>query len=107
MVNRGSGKTTQMMEKAVELLGEMPDNCSVFITGAHSEWLFELSQAFRDAGLMNVEFFTPGQIVNGCLRGRHGVLLIDDENDIPGKTRSKLFNEQKILKNRFLLRGKR
>jgi hypothetical protein len=97
-MSQPSGKTTRMMETAVELLGELPENCRVFITGAHSPWLFELSQAFREAGLKDIEFFTPSQIINGCLHGRRGILLIDDEWDLPRRDRIVLLQEQRLLR---------
>lgn len=100
MDDRGSGRTTALMEEVVELLGLIPEGYYVFITGAHPTWLFELSQAFKEAGLTHVEFFTVSQIKNGCLRGRKGRLLIDDEYDIPMKDRMIMWQEQRLLRVR-------
>lgn len=98
--DKESGRTTALMEEVVELLGLIPEGYFVFITGAHSTWLFELSQAFKEAGLTYVEFFTVSQIKNGCLRGRKGRLLIDDEYDIPMKDRMIMWQEQRLLRVR-------
>src|SRR5687767_8923521 len=96
----GSGRTIVLMEEAVELLGLIPEGYYVFITGAHPTWLFKLSHAFKKAGLTHVEFFTVSQIKNGCLRGRKGCLLIDDEYDIPMKDRMIMWQEQRLLRVR-------
>lgn len=106
MNDRHSGKTTKIMEEAVELLGELEDSHHIFITGAHGPWLFQLSQEFKAAGLVNVEFYTSSQIIHGCLRGRHGVLLIDDIGDFSTNDRRQLRIEQDLLlaKNHFYRR---
>lgn len=100
MNDKRSGKTTQLMEEAVDLLGELPDGYKIFITGAHSKWLFELERAFKDNGLFDVKFLTVSQIKQGHLRGRKGRLLIDDFHDFSLDDREILLEEKKILRNR-------
>ena len=99
MEDRRSGKTTRLMEEAIALLGELPEDCFVFITGPHSRWLFELERAFRDKGLFDVKFLTISQIKRGNLRGRKGRLLIDDFHDLALEDREILLEEKKILRN--------
>lgn len=93
-----SGKTTRIMEEAVDLLGDLPEDCFVFITGAHSKWLLELSKGFKEAGLTDIKFFTVAQIKNGCLRGRRGVLLVDDVWDLSPEEYLIVNEEQRILR---------
>lgn len=97
MDDRHSGKTTKIMEEAVELLETLEDDQYVFITGAHSPWLFQLSQEFKAAGLVNVEFYTSSQVIHGSLRGRNGVLLIDDIGNFSTNERRQLRIEQDLL----------
>lgn len=99
MNNKGSGKTTQLMEEAIDLLGGLPEDCFVFITGPHSRWLFELERAFRDNGLFDIKFLTISQIKRGNLRGRKGRLLIDDFHEFSLDDREILLEEKKILRN--------
>jgi hypothetical protein len=69
----------------------------VFITGGHSHWLTELQYRFQKAGLEGVKFFTITQVLNGDLRGRRGLLLIDDEVDIPNVDLRRLWEVQHYM----------
>lgn len=92
-----SGKTTAMMETAVELLGTLPQGANIYITGAHYRWLDDLRREFKHSGLVDVMFFTPRQILNGALRGRKGVLLIDDFYDLPFNDALAILEEKIML----------
>ena len=92
--DRITGKTTSLMEEAVDLLATLPEDVKVFITGGHSNWLLRLKREFELSGLVGVEFYTPHQIATGCLFGRKGVLLIYDPIDIPHKEFKIIIEEQ-------------
>jgi hypothetical protein len=95
--DRGTGKTTGLIEEAIRLVGEMPETHRVFITGAHSQWLHQLEREFRATGLVGVVFLSPHQICRGALRGMKGVLLVDDPWDLPAKVSDTLYLEKLIL----------
>lgn len=92
------GKTTNLIEQAIYLISTLPENSKVYITGAHTKWLRRLQVSFKDSGLVDVIFLTPEQIINGYLRGRRGILLIDDLYDLSYKCQKYLVEEQKCLK---------
>lgn len=96
--DRGIGKTTQLFEHAVDLLGELPETSNVFITGAHNTWLNELRGRVKDSGLEGIVILSPEQIMMGALRGRRGLLLIDDWADLTWKQRDVLTQEQRVLR---------
>lgn len=98
--DRGTGKTTRLVEEAIRLLGELPEGQNVFITGAHSQWLHMLATDFKAAGLVDVVFLSPHQIIRGALRGRRGRLLIDDPWDLTMKQSDILYLEQMLLERR-------
>lgn len=93
-----TGKTTRLIEEAVMLLADLPETSGVYITGAHPQWLHDLSQSFKMSGLVGVYFFTPSQIRNGALQGRRGILLIDDFFDLRWEDRQFLLMEKKLLR---------
>lgn len=98
--DRGTGKTTRLMEQAVALLATLPEDERVYITGAHTTWLKQLEGDFRSSGLVDVVFITTAQICNGALRGRAGVLLIDDLIDMPSDTAAAVLEERNRLRSR-------
>lgn len=77
-----TGKTTNLMEKVVNILAEIPRGGKVYVTGAHTKWLLELEKEFKAAGLVDVIFIPVGSVVSGKLRGCRGILLIDDTQDM-------------------------
>lgn len=95
--DRGTGKTTWLIELAIRNLGHMPETHCVFITGAHLQWLYQLEHDFKATGLVGVVFLSPYQIINGALRGRKGILLVDDPWDLPAKTNDILWLEKTLL----------
>lgn len=97
MNDRGTGKTTRLIEEAISLLADLPEDTNIFITGAHINWIHELNRRFKSSGLPNVIFFTPSQIKEGALRGRKGILLIDDYIDLSLEDKIILSGEQKRL----------
>ena len=97
MSDQGSGKTTRMFEMVVAKLGELPEDTMVFISGAHTKWLFELEKEFKAAGLTSVAFFTPEQIMSGKMRGMKGILVIDDFFDLPPEQQEFLLFEKNRL----------
>lgn len=99
MSDRGTGKTTRIFEQAVKLLGELPPDYFVYITGAHSKWLVELEHRFKNAGLTDCKIVTINQIQNGRLRGCKGRLLIDDTKDLSLNDLDMVLAEQKILEH--------
>ena len=94
---RGNDKTTNLFEEAVRLLAELPEGYSVFLTGAHSRWLSELKYRVRRFGLVDVHVFTVEEIKYGKLRGRRGVLLVDDVMDMSYKDAMEIRSEQAML----------
>lgn len=55
-----TGKTTSLIERAIEALSELPDDEKVYITGAHANWVRTLSRDFQGAGLTDVVFMSVG-----------------------------------------------
>jgi hypothetical protein len=100
MENRPSGKTTRLFEDAVNLAATLPESHKIYITGAHTRWLEQLKRDFKGEGLVGVEVMTIPQILNGGLRGRKGVLLIDDIRDITSMDLSTLLDEKRYLEIR-------
>jgi hypothetical protein len=97
----GTGKTTRIMEEAVSLLADMPEGSYIYITGAHFSWLHALDHDFKSAGLTGVKFFSPRQIMEGALRGRQGILLIDDFGDLSWKEQDYLVEEQRMMNLKY------
>jgi hypothetical protein len=97
----GSGRTTRLIEEAISLLSKMPDGYVVIITGAHPRWLRELEREFKEAGLVDVIFMSPQQIIQGRMRGLRGLLLIDDFQDLPRKEQVYILDEQRHLKRLY------
>lgn len=95
--DRGTGKTTRLIEEAIDILADLPESQRVVVTGAHSRWLHQLEHDFRASGLVGVVFLSPEQIVNGALRGMKGKLLVDDPWDLPAKLSDTLYLEKRIL----------
>lgn len=90
-------KTTRIFEKAIELVGTLPESQYVFITGAHPQWLKRLMMEFHAEGLEGVRIVSIHEILDGHLRGRKGRLLIDDVGDLTLNQRDRLWEEQRIL----------
>jgi hypothetical protein len=96
--DRGTGKTTRLIEEAIDISGDLPETSTVFVTGAHLRHLISLKRMFHQTGLVGVEFVTVHQILTGCLRGRRGVLLVDDFWDLTPSQRVHMTEESRILK---------
>jgi hypothetical protein len=92
--DRGTGRTTRLIEQAVDLAAE----ADVFVVGAHPNWVRELAAEFRASGLVGVEFLTVDQVRDGKLRGRRGHLLVDDFDDLPQKDRDLLVHTGRWLR---------
>lgn len=101
MTDRGTGKTTSLMEEAIAILSELPEDAKVFITGAHSRWLLDLKKDFKEAGLVDVEFYTASRIIQGCLRGQRGILLIDDAWDLSPRDLDYILEEKRRLESYY------
>lgn len=95
------GKTTSLIEEAIYLLGDLPEQYEVFITGAHTNWIHNLAKIFKSEGLFGVRFVSPLEIASGFLRGRLGILLIDDASDLSYETLFFLKLEQKRLRSQL------
>lgn len=102
-----NGKTTNLVEEAVSLLADMPENAKVYITGAHTRHIRRLRDEFRAEGLKDVEFVTVPQIRSGYLNGRIGVLLIDDEWDLESHDRLALFDIQRVMNMKIMAERRR
>jgi len=92
------GKTTRLIERAIEALGNLKEDQKVYITGPHSQWLNKLECEFKEVGLVDVVFITISQISNGYLRGRKGILLIDDFHECFSFDQKMLIEEESYLK---------
>ena len=96
--DRGTGKTTELMEEAVRLLAILPEGQNVYVTGAHTRHLNDLEREFKEAGLVDVVFLAKTSIMyNGALRGRRGILLIDDLQDMTFKEQELITMERDML----------
>lgn len=91
------GKTTSMMEKVIELLGELPENHKVFVTGAHTPWLSILERMFKEEGLIDVEFVPITILCSRGLSGKRGRLLVDDFGDLTNDQQRRVIIEGRIL----------
>lgn len=91
------GKTTAIFNEAIRLLGDLPEDYVVVVTGPHTRWIDELRHSFKASGLVGVVVMTLPQIFGGGLRGYRGVLLVDDMDDLPAKALDQLFLESQIM----------
>jgi len=93
--DRGTGKTTRLMEDAINALAE---GYEVVVTGAHPIAVRELEHQFRCAGLVGVHFMSPHQIRDGKLRGlKPARMLVDDIWDLDPKMRDVIERERMML----------
>lgn len=91
------GKTTELLERAVDLVADLPNDYYVFITTPHSQWLRTLERDFKAAGLIGVRFISIDQIKDGGLQGYRGKLLIDDFMDISPNDAEKVYAAGRYL----------
>lgn len=98
------GRTIRLMEEAIELLGEIPEDHRVYITGAHTRWLLQLEREFKEAGLVDVKFVPVQSVLDGRLNGLKGVLLTDDFQDLTYEQQKRVWDVSLVMDGLRLMR---